>query len=146
MKETSVEENLRKLDAALEAIGEHRVDKFVGLLAESVIWHGVAPAEPLKGRAAARDQRIQPMLDAFPDLQARKERSFGEGDWVSVQATLTGTHKGPLQLAGGRTIPPTNKPIRLPMALIAKLEGGEITELYSYWDQLALGNQLGLKA
>ncbi len=45
---------------------------------------------------------------------------------------------------GGRTIPATNKRVRVPMAAIVKIEGGEFTELAVYSDQLALLNQLGI--
>jgi ketosteroid isomerase-like protein len=44
----------------------------------------------------------------------------------------------------GKTIPPTNRPLRLPYVLVMKFEGGVVTELDEYFDQLEILTQLGL--
>ena len=51
----SVEENLRKLDAAHEAFNAQDWDGFFELYAESAVYHGPGTPEPLKGRAALRE-------------------------------------------------------------------------------------------
>ena len=139
----SVEENLRVIDSAIDAFNAHDWDRFIGLHAESVIDYDPAIPEPRKGRAALR-QSIQDLVTAFPDLHGRKERSFGHGDWVSAEFTMTGTHKGPLPGPGGQMIPATNKPFRGKEAIVFKLEGGEITEVHEYYDLLGMMAQLGL--
>ena len=142
VSETSVEENLRKLDEAMEALEAHDFDRLDRMNAESIILRAGQP-EPQKGRAAVREWN-QAFATAFPDIRFRKERSFGQGDWVAAEGVFTGTHKGPLVGPGGRTIPATNKRVRVPMAALVKIEGGEFTELAVYSDQLALLNQLGI--
>ncbi len=87
---------------------------------------------------------LQGFGNAFPDLHIEKERAFGQGDWVSVELTITGTHKGPLPGPGGETIPATNKPVRFRNSIITKYEGGKIAEEHRYFDQLGLMAQLGL--
>ncbi len=139
----SVEENLRLVDAAMEALNAHDLDRFAKLHAESVLQYGPPLAEPIKGRAAVRESS-EAILKAFPDIRFKKERSFGQGDWVSVEDIFTGTHKGPLSAPGGRMIPATNKPIRVRHSLIAKVEGGKFTEIHSYFDTLELMSQLGM--
>ncbi len=47
-------------------------------------------------------------------------------------------------MPGGQTIPATNKSIRLPVAMVAKLEGGKFAEVNLYFDQAAMLTQLGL--
>ncbi len=131
------------IDHALEAFNAQDWDRFLRLHAESVIdWEPSLP-EPLKGREAIR-QFLQGFVTAFPDLHARKERSFGQDDWVCAEFTITGTHKGPMPGPGGQMIPATDKPVRIQEAIVFKLEGGEITEVHEYYDLYGMMVQLGL--
>ncbi len=141
--QVSVEESLRLLDSVLEAFNAHDPDRLDKVNAESMIFYATGLAEPLKGRAAVREWN-KTFMTAFPDVRIRKERSFGQGDWICVEGTIVGTHKGPLPGPGGRMIPATNRPIRLDVAATLKVEGGEGTEVHMYLDQLALMTQLGL--
>ncbi len=83
-------------------------------------------------------------MKAFPDLRTRQENAFGEGDWVAVRGYMAGTHTGPLEAPGTPPIPATNRTIRVPYALVAKLEGGKFAEVNVYYDQMAFMAQLGL--
>ncbi len=138
----SVEENLRVMDAAAKAINDHDLDRFEGFHLESAIQKDPLHVE-LKGRRAIRAS-LEPFLKAFPDLRMVTERQFGSGDWITQEAHFQGTHKGPLEAPGGQTIPATNKVIRVPFALIAKLEGGKFAEVNVYFDQMGMMAQLGL--
>jgi steroid delta-isomerase-like uncharacterized protein len=139
----SVEENLRVLDEAMEAFQAHDLDRLDRLNANSIIWRSPSSPEGVKGRAAVREFN-ETFTTAFPDIQIRKERSFGQGDWVCLEGVFTGTHRGPLTAPGGRTIPATNKPIRFRVGFVGKVERGEVTEANVYFDMLALLSQLGL--
>jgi len=139
----TVEENLRLTDARMEALNAHDLDRFLDFHAESVIINAPGLPEPMKGRAAGREL-VRGFLTAFPDLHLRKERSFGQGDWVCVESTFTGTHKGPLQGPGGQMVPATNRSFRIPDCTVFKLEGGKVTEVHGYFDLLGMMAQLGL--
>ena len=139
----SVEDNLRVVDAATKAMNDHDLDRFETFHLESVILRDPFNVEPLKGRKALR-ATAEAFVKAFPDLRQVNEREFGSGDWITVQGYLQGTHKGPLEAPGGQTIPATNKSIRVPIALVAKLEGGKIAEVNLYLDQMGMMAQLGL--
>ena len=139
----SVEENERVIDRADEAFNAQDWDRYYELYAESVVSYGPVSPEPLKGRAAIREFG-EGYINAFPDMRGKKERSFGQGDWVSREYTITGTHTGPLPGPGGETIPATNKPLRLQLCSVYKVEGGEITEVRNYLDMLGFMAQLGL--
>ncbi len=80
----------------------------------------------------------------MPDTRLDVVRTFGQGDWVCLEVTSTGTHTGPLKGPGGETIPATNKPVRFQGCALYKVEGGEITELRDYFDLLGMMAQLGL--
>lgn len=139
----SVEENLRVADEATKALSDGDLDRFESYHLESVIGRDPLHPEPLKGRKAIRAS-VEPFSKAFPDLRLVTERQFGQGDWITVQGHFQGTHKGPLEAPGGQTIPATNKAIRVPFALIAKLEGGKLAETDIYFDQMGMMAQLGL--
>jgi len=49
-----------------------------------------------------------------------------------------------LEIPGGQSIPATNKPVQLSVAMISKLEGGKFAEINLYFDQAGLMAQLGL--
>jgi steroid delta-isomerase-like uncharacterized protein len=139
----SVEENLRKIESAVDALNAHDWDRFVELHAESVVLAGPDIPEPLKGRDALRE-RFRGLANAFPDIQVEKERAFGQGDWAVLEVTVTGTHKGPLPGPGGEMVPATNRPVRFKNCVVFNFEGGELTEAREYWDQLGMMAQLGL--
>ncbi len=49
-----------------------------------------------------------------------------------------------VEAPGGRTHPATNKSIRLPNALVAKVERGKAARLDAYYDMMGMAAQLGL--
>ena len=143
MNHTSVEENLRVMEAATKALNEHDLDRFESYHLETVIQRDPQNVQPIKGRKAIR-AGLEPFLRAFPDLRQVTEQEFGAGDWITVRGHMSGTHKGALEVPGQPAIPATNRPVRLPFALVAKLERGKFAETNVYFDQMALMAQLGL--
>ena len=139
----STEENLRVIDRALEAFNARDWNGFLRLHVESVIDYDPGVPEPIKGRAAL-GEFVKGFVTAFPDLHFRKERSFGQGDWVCAEVLVSGTHRGPMPGPGGKMIPATNKPIRVKEAVVFKLDGGEIAEVHEYYDLAGMMGQLGL--
>ncbi len=139
----SVEENLRVLEAATKALNDRDLDRFEALHLNSVIQRDPQNPQGIKGAKAIRAS-LEPFLKAFPDIRLVPETQFGAGDWVTQLAHMRATHTGPLEAPGGRTIPATNKSVRLPVAMVAKLEGGKFAEINLYFDQASLMAQLGL--
>lgn len=139
----TVQQNLRVIDSGIDALNAHDWDRFVRLHAESVIDLNPAAAEPITGRRALRGYYEQ-FNRAFPDLHTRKDRSFGQGDWVCLETTSSGTHKGPLSGPGGQTIPATGKSFRIKVAGVFNLERRLITEVHEYFDLAGFMAQLGL--
>ncbi|MEE9163254.1 MAG: ester cyclase [Thermoplasmata archaeon] len=138
-----VEENLRLVREDIETFNARDWDRYYELYAESVVHYSPQSPEPRKGRAAFRED-IEGAITAMPDSQLKVVRAFGQGDWVCLEVTSTGTHTGPFQGPGGETIPATNKPVQIQGCALYKVEGGEITELRDYFDLLGMMAQLGL--
>ncbi|TLZ80756.1 MAG: ester cyclase, partial [Methanobacteriota archaeon] len=120
----SVEENLRVIEAAQKALNDRDLDRFEGLHLNSVIQRDPQNPQGIKGPKAIRAS-LGPFLKAFPDIRLVTETQFGAGDWVTQLGQMRGTNTGPLEIPGGPTIPATNKSVRMPVAMIAKLEGGK---------------------
>ena len=139
----SVEENLRVVEATMQAINDHDLDRFESFHLNSVLQRDPQNPEGIKGSKAVRAS-LEPFLTAFPDIQLVTETQFGAGDWITQLSHFRGTHTGPLEMPGGQTIPATNKSVRVPVAMVARLEGGKFAEVNVYFDQAAMMAQLGL--
>ncbi len=139
----SMEDNLRVFDEIEKAVNAKDWKRFDELHAESVVDYSPENPEGSKG-IDAHLASVQNLFNAFPDWRTKKERSFGQGDWVCIIWTGTGTHTGPFAGPGGQTIPPTNKPVRWTLCQVGKIEGGKITEEHNYYDALGMMVQLGL--
>lgn len=137
-KEHAFERTLRALNARDWAT-------YGQLFADSLVTMAPGLPAPSIGREA-RVKYVQGIVGAFPDGRAEMKRCFAQGDWLCVELLWMGTHKGPMPGPGGKTIAPTNKPLRLPYVLVLKFEGGVVTEMNEYFDQLEILTQLGLVA
>ena len=89
-------------------------------------------------------ERFEGNAEAFPDQPIESRQVFGQGDWIVLEGLFTGTHKGAFTGPDGREVPPTNKRVELPIALVFKVEGGKVTEEHDYYDNLTFLGQLGL--
>jgi len=139
----SVEENLRLAQAGNKALNDHDVERFLSLHLPSIISRDPQNTDGAKGREAVR-AAIEPMFKAFPDFRVVSERSFGQGDWIVEEGVGLGTHSGPLEVPGAPPIPATNRPVRIPYAFIAKVDGGKFAETHLYSNVAGLLAQLGL--
>jgi predicted ester cyclase len=139
----SVEDNLRLAKAGNKALNDHDVEGFLNLHLPSIIARDPQNPQGAKGRDAVR-AGVAPMFKAFPDFRVVPERSFGQGDWIVEEGVAIGTHKGPLEAPGLPPIPATNRPVRLPYAFLAKVDGGKFAETHLYFDTAGMMAQLGL--
>ena len=88
---------------------------------------------------------IKPMFTFAPDTKIKTHPvKFGSGDWTAVIGELEGTFSKPMQIPGGKTIPPTNKKFKLSMCTVGHWKGGKMTEEYLFWDNATLMQQIGL--
>jgi len=79
------------------------------------------------------------MLAAFPDVQARVEDVFAEGDKLVTRWSVRGTHQGDMM-----GIPPTGKQISVGGIAIDRFENEQSVEHWEVFDQMGLMQQLGV--
>ncbi len=79
---------------------------------------GVPPGP--EGMLYAFNQVLRP---AFPDLTVTIQEQVAEGDKVTTRKTISGTHRGALF-----GIAPTNRPVRIDVIDIVRLENGRYVE------------------
>ena len=99
------------------------------------VGHGGRPTfTPAQGPAEAKGFRT-----AFPDLVARVDRIIGEGDFVVVRWTASGTNTG-----SGNGIPATGRSVTTSGTAIFRFEDGAVAEEWTSGDTLGLLKQLGM--
>lgn len=99
------------------------------------ITHGIdVHIEDLKG-----------MFVFAPDTRIKEHPvRIAEGEWTAVSGYIEGTFTEPMPIGNGKTIPPTGKSFRLPMATIGYWKNGVMIEEWLYWDNQAFMKQIGL--
>ena len=66
------------------------------------------------------------------------------GDYTAVTGILTGTFSRPMPAGNGKTVAPTGKAFRLPMATIGHWKGNTMDHEWLFWDNHAYLQQIGL--
>lgn len=88
---------------------------------------------------------LKGMFAYAPDIHIREHPvKVANGEWTAVTGILEGTFSRPMIIAGGRTIPPTNKPFRINMSTFGHWKNGVMDEEYLYWDNQTFLIQIGL--
>ncbi len=91
---------------------------------------------------------LKVMFTFAPDNRIQEHPvRFGtrDGEWTAVTGWLEGTFTKPMGTADGKTIPPTGKAYRIPMATIGHwAKDGVMFEEYLFWDNGAFMKQIGL--
>ena len=138
-----VKENLKAYRDVDEAWNKGNWKKVFAAHTTDVITSGPHLPAALKGIDAHRKD-IEGIITAFPDLKVTTTLAFGQGDWVAAEGFMEGTHKGPMAGPGGVMLPPTNKRIHMPFAVLTRLENRKIAEERLYFDLAGMMAQLGL--
>ncbi len=96
------------------------------------------------GRPALRDFYSRDFIPAMPpDMVIHPvSRTVGDDQLVD-EMILSFTHTGviPWMLPG---VPPTNRPVRIPLVAIVRFRDGKVAHEHIYWDQASVLKQIGL--
>jgi hypothetical protein len=97
------------------------------------------------------DRHIEDLKYLFsfaPDNRIREHPvRFGtaDGHWTAVTGWIEGTFTRPMALADGKSIAPTGKAYRIPMATIGRWnKDGVMVEEFLFWDNAEFMKQIGL--
>lgn len=99
-------------------------------------------APPMKGKEAIR--AAWQMYMAALDEKPTKIRHIAEGDTVVTEWTTVSTHKGPLMMPTGESLPATGKTITNSGATVQDVKNGKVERQVFYFDNVALLQQLGI--
>lgn len=125
-----------------KAFGAGNIDAALSTCAEDL-----EILDPGMGQVRGRD-RFRAYLETFkramPDARAIVEQTVEAGDAVAVEGRFTGTHTGPLATEDG-DVEPTGATVDLRFADVSRVREGKIVAYHTYYDQLGLLTQLGLK-
>ena len=67
---------------------------------------------------------------------------FGSGEWTAVIGEMTGTFTKPMVTPDGKTIRPTGRKFKLPMATIAHWSNGRFDKECLFWDNQSYMTQM----
>jgi predicted ester cyclase len=94
------------------------------------------------------DVHIEDLKGMFvfaPDTRIKEHPiKIASGEWTAVMGIMEGTFSKPMPIGGGKTIPPTGKSFKLPMATIGHWKNGVMVEEFLFWDNQAFMKQIGL--
>lgn len=88
---------------------------------------------------------LKGMFVFAPDTHIKEHPiRIASGDWTAVTGFIEGTFSEPMPVGEGKTIPPTGKSFKLPMATFGHWKNGVMVEEWLYWDNQAFMKHIGL--
>jgi hypothetical protein len=142
----SVEENTRLMKTLDDVWNGQDWNAFSKRHNDDVVVRWPGQSEPTRGLNAHRNEGVE-MFKIFPDNHVQNDpyrELFGQDDWTCSIALFTGTHKGPMIGAGGKTIASTNKKFEVEFCTVAHWKNGQIDEENLFYDEVGMMRQLGL--
>ena len=129
--------------AVFEAFDAQDLDRFRGLLADDARLVVGATGRTLEG-AEAVVEAVAVTFRLIPDLRVTVTRAFASGAEGVAEVVREGTHTGAVPLPDGLTSPPTGQAVRLPECVVFDVQGGRVTQMTVWADELDTARQLGL--
>ncbi len=141
-----LKESLQLIEDEMSALNSRDWARYERCFASSVVTLEPDEKDPILGQKLLTD-RVTKYVSAFPDLRLAKERLFGtaDGEWVVLNSTFNGTHRGSLTLPDGTVVAPTGRKISVHGCSVFRIQGGKIREFIGYYDQVEMFSQLGLQ-
>ena len=122
-----------------EAWNKHNTKLIDELFSNDAVLHNPQYATVVKGPEGAKES-LETYLTAFPDLKITIEKEIADGEYVVQHLRAIGTNTG--ELMG---MPATGKKANTTGAMTTKFDqSGKIVEVWSFFDNLGLMQQLGL--
>lgn len=144
-EEEQVQENMNRFDRLDFDAYSHRKDmkrfRDIHCPAVKVVFPDGRTTHGIDGHV----KDIDGLFNGTPDSRITAHPiAFGSGDWTATTGVLEATFSEPKTLADGKSIPPTGKKVKIPMATIARWKNGCIAEERLFWDSAEYMKQLGL--
>jgi len=122
-----------------ETWNKHNLRLIDELFSNDAILHNPQNPTSAKGPQGAKSS-VETYLTAFPDLKITIEKEIADGEYVVQHLRAIGTNTG--ELMG---MPATGKKANTTGAMTTKFDNnGKIVEVWSFFDNLGLMQQLGV--
>lgn len=138
---TGSAEEQKNVDAAksmASALEAKKEADFLATIADNVEYDDMTQPQTMKGKADAK-KFFKEMTTAFPDAKFQVTNSWGFGDVVVTESTMTGTNKGAFF-----GMPATKKPVTVKSVDIYQFKDGKLVHGWSYANGADMAMQLGL--
>ena len=135
------EREQRNLAVVLEmiaALNAHNPDGMLATMTEDMEWFDIPMERPYRGKAEIR-AFLDQLFRAFPDLRYEPTNIVVQGDNVSVEFRMHGTHSATFY-----GLPATHKLVQLPCHTAITMRDGKIRRDDCYFDNSMFLRQVGL--
>lgn len=98
-------------------------------------------------RAQGREELIKywhRWFTPFPDLRLKPLDVMVDDDRLFLDAEMTGTHTGPFEIPGGKTLGPTGRSFSTLVVLHFRMRGGKMAQVKEFINIQEILRQLGL--
>jgi steroid delta-isomerase-like uncharacterized protein len=127
------------IEQHLAAYNAHDIDGAGAMLHDQVLYFDATYGDAFRGRGAAVDNLISPLVRAVPDLEwTLRSEPIVAGDGIAYEWTLTGTNTGTYM-----GIPAKNQKLNLKGMSFVRIKDGKIVYKADYYDAATLNKQLG---
>lgn len=128
----------------IAVVNSRNVDKVLDQYVEDATFQSPAEENPIQGKAAIRTAMTE-AFTAFPDWTIEPKVISVVGNDVLIVNSVHGTHNGPLNVAGRKSIPATHRKFSQDqMTRIVLNDHGKVVSLRSYGNPADVTRQLGL--
>ena len=121
-----------------EGWNKHNPKVLDELFSNDAILHNPQDPTVAKGPLGAKTS-LQTYLTAFPDVKITIEKEIADGEYVVQHLRAIGTNTGPFN-----GMPATGKKANTTGVMTTKFDNGKIVEVWSFFDNLGLMQQLGV--
>jgi steroid delta-isomerase-like uncharacterized protein len=129
--------NLEAHKAAAAAMDAKKDADFLNFITDDSQYDEYSMKDTIKGKKGAKAW-FAGFVKAFPDGKTESNTHFAAGDFVVLESTFTGTHKGALG-----PLAATNKPVTLHSVEIAQMKDGKYVHGWGYSNSKELLEQIG---
>ena len=131
------------LEEAIERWNANDREGWSEIYTDDVVYEGPGGAR-ISGLADLKEKYFDALRTAAPDRRSTDVVLFVDGDHVVEEARYVGTHTGTWRSPDGAEVPPTGRSLDFPFVGVFRVDGGKISSIRIYFDQVEVFTQLGL--